>query len=174
MFFLVSVVSRLRTCTMVHEKHKSWQNRHDPGEDRIRHRGQFTILPKPMVLFFFAPRTTHRTRRHSSAAEEKEVVITNDEPHDKATIAKAEHHGPRTRAWCGPPLLVLLGGVVMLFVFSACCRMSRFLGFGSAKKNKTSETQHEPYSYSIQKVLTFPSQSVRGSVSHTYSGRKER
>ena len=42
-------------------------------------------------------------------------------------LAAAVHREPATRPWCGPLLLVLLGGVVML-VFFACCLMSRFLG----------------------------------------------
>ena len=41
-------------------------------------------------------------------------------------LATAVHRGPATRSWCGPLLLVLLliGGVVMLLVFSICCLMS--------------------------------------------------
>ena len=40
-------------------------------------------------------------------------------------LATAVHLGPATRSWCGPLLLVLLGGVIM---FYACCLMARFLG----------------------------------------------
>ena len=42
-------------------------------------------------------------------------------------LATAVHRGSATRSWCGPLLPVLLGGVVMLLVLSACCLMSRFL-----------------------------------------------
>ena len=45
-----------------------------------------------------------------------------------AQLATAVHRGPTTRSWCGPLLLVVLGGVVTLLVVSACFLMSRFLG----------------------------------------------
>ena len=54
-------------------------------------------------------------------------------------LTTAVHRGLAKRSWCGPLLLVLLGGVVMLLVFSACCLMSRFLGRVSGKKHQTLE-----------------------------------
>ena len=35
-------------------------------------------------------------------------------------LATVVHRGSATRSWCDPLLLVLLGEVVMLLVFSAC------------------------------------------------------
>ena len=81
-------------------------------------------------------------------------------------LATAVHRGSATRSWCGPLLLVLLGGVVML-VFSACCLMSRFLRWVSGKKHKTSEILIQlRYWYLIQTILTFPS-TVSVDLSHT-------
>ena len=82
-----------------------------------------------MVLFVAARArcVTHRTHMHSTA-KDREAVMTDDGSQPPIEqLATAVHRGPATRSWCGPLLLVLLGGVVML-VFSACCLMSRFLG----------------------------------------------
>ena len=83
-----------------------------------------------MVLFVAARArcVTHRTHMHSTA-KDREAVMTDDGSQPPIEqLATAVHRGPATRSWCGPLLLVLLGGVVTLLVFSACCLMSRFLG----------------------------------------------
>ena len=55
--------------------------------------------------------------------------MTDDGPQRPMNkLAKTAHHGPATLVWCGPLLLVPLGGVVTLLVFVACCLMSRLLG----------------------------------------------
>ena len=54
-------------------------------------------------------------------------------------LATAVHRGPATSSWCGPLLLTLQGEVAMLSVFSACCLMSRFLGWVSGNKHSTWE-----------------------------------
>ena len=85
-------------------------------------------------------------------------------------LATAVHRGPATRSWCGPLLLVLLGGVVKLLVFCACRLMSIFLmSFGG-------ETQNIGTINTVVEVLTFnpndPYISVhseRGSVTHNSS-----
>ena len=51
-------------------------------------------------------------------------------------LATAVHRGSAPRWWSGPLLLVLLGGVVMLF--SACCLMSSIFGV-SYGEHQTSE-----------------------------------
>ena len=70
----------------------------------------------------------HSTAQDSTA-KEREAVMTDDGSQPPIEqLATAVHRGPATCSWCGPLLLVLLGGVVMLsLVFSACCLMSRFL-----------------------------------------------
>ena len=100
--------------------------------------------PSYYLVLFIVTRATHRAHMHSTRAGDTEVVVTDDGPQPpiKQLAFIAVHLGPATRAWSGPLLLVLLliiGGVVTLFVFCACCRMSRFLGCASAKKHKTSE-----------------------------------
>ena len=71
--------------------------------------------------------TPHTHAQHSR--REGEVVMTDDGSQLQIKqLAAAVHREPATRAWCGPLLLVLLGGVEMLLVFSACGPMSRFLG----------------------------------------------
>ena len=77
---------------------------------------------------------------HTAAQHKREVVITDDGPQTPIKqLATAEHHRPTKRDWCGPLLLVLLGGIVTFFVFFACCMMPRFLGCASAKNQKTSK-----------------------------------
>ena len=100
---------------------------------------QRSILPS--TGDYFSRRARHTaTHMHSNTTEEKEVVMADDEPQPPIKQpATAVHHRPATRPWCGPVLLVLLGGVVALLVFFACCLMSRFLGCTSGKRHKTSE-----------------------------------
>ena len=57
-------------------------------------------------------------------------------------LATAVHGGPATHSWCGPLLLVLLGGVI-ISVFSACCLMSRFRG-----ELRGRDTTYRKYEYS--------------------------
>ena len=48
--------------------------------------------------------------------------MTDDGPQPPIKqLAIAPHQEPATHAWCGPLLLVLLGGVVTLFVLFAYC-----------------------------------------------------
>ena len=71
--------------------------------------------------------TTH-TYMHTTA-KERETVMTDDGSQPLIEqLATAVHRGSATRSWSDPLLLVLLGGVVVLLVFSACCLNSRFLG----------------------------------------------
>ena len=69
--------------------------------------------------------------------------MTDDGPQRPMKLpAKVAHHGPATRAWCGPlQLVVLPGGVVTLFVFSACRLVSRSLGCASGKNTTRREHQ---------------------------------
>ena len=74
------------------------------------------------------------------------------QPLTKQPAFIAVHHGPATRAWCGPLLPVLLGG---LSVFFACCS---FLGCVWGEKHKTLELKGQlQYLYLIRTSLTFPS-----------------
>ena len=93
------------------------------------------------MLLFFAARETrdtpHRTRMHSTAKEREAVMNDDGSQPSIEQLPTAVHHGPATRSWCGPLLLVLLGGVVML-LFSACCLMSSIFGV-SYGEHQTSE-----------------------------------
>ena len=57
--------------------------------------------------------------------------------------ATAVHRGSATRSWCGPLLLVLLGGVVMLLVFSAIVSCLDFWG-----ELRGRNTKHQKHQYS--------------------------
>ena len=50
-----------------------------------------------------------------STAKEREAVMTDDgsQPPIKQ-LATAVHRGPATRSWCGPLLLVLVDGIVVV------------------------------------------------------------
>ena len=95
----------------------------------------------PGIIFCGAQNTPHtHAQQHSRREREREVVITGGGPQPPIKhLAIAVHHRPATRAWCGPLLLVLLGGFVTLFVLYAYCLMSKILGCAWAKKHKTSE-----------------------------------
>ena len=106
-------------------------------KSKIGHRDHLTILPK-ILFFFFSRRAadarhTARMAQHAqhSTAKERETVMTDDGSQAPIEqLATAIHRGSATRSWCGPVLLVcaaIIGVVVMLLVFSACCLMSRFL-----------------------------------------------
>ena len=102
-------------------------------KSKIGHRDHLTILPKIHIIFFSRRATDARHDAHDTTCtaqqkREREAVMTDDgskPPIDQ--LATAVHRRSATRSWCGPLLLVLLGGVVILLVFSACCLMSRFL-----------------------------------------------
>ena len=125
------------------QKQKGEKNRHDLCEDRtralnIKKKGIVTNILRYQrpILLLFAARTKHRTRMHSSTVEERERG--GDERWQTAASdkAKAVHHRLATRAWCWPLLLVLLGGVVTLFVFSACCLICKISGVRFGQNNK--------------------------------------
>ena len=84
-----------------------------------------------IVKFLFFAAHARRTAHTCPAQQkrEREAVMTDvgSQPSIEQ-LATAVHIRPAARSWCGPLLLVLLGGVVMLLVFSACCLMSRSLG----------------------------------------------
>ena len=96
--------------------------------------GIVTIWPYQRSIFLFfaarARRATHHTHIHvQHSKREREAVITDDGSQPPIEqLATAVHRGSAARSWCGPLLLVLPGGVVMLLVFSACSLMSIFLG----------------------------------------------
>ena len=98
-----------------------------------------TILPKIHIIFFTARarRATHRTHDTCTAQQKREVMTDDGSQPPIEQLATAVHRGSATR-----PLLarcfwsVLLGGVVVLLVFSAYCRTSRFLRRVSGKKHK--------------------------------------
>ena len=90
-------------------------------KSKIGHRDHLTILPKIRILFFRGARLTRdtpHTHYMHRTAKEREAVMTHDGSQPPIEqLATAVHRGPATRSWCGPLLLVLLGGVVMLSVF---------------------------------------------------------
>ena len=91
-------------------------------KSKVGHRDHLTILPKIHILIFRSARETrdtpHTHAQHSK--REREPVMTDDGSQPPIEqLATAVHRGPATCSWCGPLLLVLLGGVVMLLVFSA-------------------------------------------------------
>ena len=113
----------------------------------------------------------HTEHTSYTAQQKREAVMTDDGSQPPIEqLATAAHRGPATRSWCGPLLLVLLGGVVKLLVFCACRLMSIFLmSFGG-------ETQNIGTINTVVEVLTFnpndPYISVhseRGSVTHNSS-----
>ena len=118
---------------------KNKQKRHELCEARthaikskIEHLDNLTHITKTSIFLFFAAharRATHRTHiRAQHSEKEREAVMTDDGSQPPIEqLATAVHRGSATRSWCGPLLLVLLGGVVMLLVFSARCLVSRFL-----------------------------------------------
>ena len=96
-------------------------------ESKIEHRDHLTVLPKiHIIIIFRGARETHDTPHTHAQHSKRETVMTDDGSQPPIEqLATAVHRGPATRSWCGPLLVVLLGGVVM---FSACCLMSRCLG----------------------------------------------
>ena len=82
-------------------------------KSKIGHRDHLTVLPNIHILIF-AVHALH-TAHTRTAQRKREAVMTDDgsEPPIEQ-LATAVHRGPATPSWCGPLLLVLLGGVVML------------------------------------------------------------
>ena len=108
------------------KRHELCEARAHAIKSKISHRDHLTVLPKIHILIFRETRDT--PHKHTCTAHHKiEAVITDDRSRPPLEqLASSVHRGPATRSWCGPLLLVLISGVVML-VFSACCLMSRFL-----------------------------------------------
>ena len=110
------------------KRHELCEARTHAVKSKIGHRDDLTILPKILVLIFRGARDARHTAHACTAQQKREAVMTDDGSQPPIEqLAKAVHRGPATRSWCGPLLLVLLGGVVMLLVFSARCLVSRFL-----------------------------------------------
>ena len=89
-------------------------------KSKIGHRDHLTILPNIHILIFRGAREARQTAHTRTAQQKREALMTDDgsqPPIEK--LATAVHRGPATRSLCGPLLLVLLSGVVLL-VFCAC------------------------------------------------------
>ena len=80
--------------------------------------GIVTIWPyhQRSIFLFFAARArcaTHLTHAQHSKREREAVMTDGGSQPPIEQLAIAVHRGSATPLWCGPLLLVLLGGVVM-------------------------------------------------------------
>ena len=88
----------------------------DAIKSKMGHRDHLTLLPKLHILIFRGARQTrdtiHTHAQHSK--REREAVMTDGGSQPPIEqLAIAVHRGSATPLWCGPLLLVLLGGDVM-------------------------------------------------------------